>query len=151
MNAHHITALRDHMENCRAASLGSLKADGGHPYVSLVNFALSGEGFPILLLSNLAWHTQNLERDGRGSLLITDVTTIGDALMGQRMTLIGDFEKSADAGNRATYLQKHPEAVTYIDFADFKFWRMIPKQVHVVAGFGRIKTYDAADVFLLPP
>lgn len=149
MTAQLVTALHDQLRNCRSASLGSLLGDGGYPYVSLVNFAIDAAGFPILFLSNLAWHTQNLQRDGRASLLLAELPKAGDALMGARMTIVGTFETLTGSGNRDYYLQRHPEAKDYIDFADFGFWRMTPTLVHVVAGFGRIQTYGAAEVFPL--
>ena len=33
------------------------------------------------------------------------------------------------------------------DFSDFALWRLEPRQVHAVAGFGRIATFTAAQVF----
>ena len=35
----------------------------------------------------------------------------------------------------------------YVDFSDFAFWRMVPEIIHAVAGFGRIETLGADDVF----
>jgi heme iron utilization protein len=149
MTSQPIALLHEHMRRCRTASLGTLKAGDGTPYVSLVNFTIGASGHPLLLLSGLAWHSKNLLEDHRGSLLLADIPNEGDALVGQRMTLIGQFEKSDHEKNREVYLRHHPEAETYVDFGDFGFWQMMPKQVHVVAGFGQIKTYDAEDVFPL--
>ncbi len=149
MTSQPIASLHEHMRRCRTASLGTLTAGDGTPYVSLVNFTIGASGHPLLLLSGLAWHSKNLLEDHRGSLLLAEMPSEGDALVGQRMTLIGQFEKSDDQRNRELYLSKHPAAETYIDFVDFRFWQMMPKQVHVVAGFGHIKTYDAEDVFPL--
>ena len=44
----------------------------GYPYGSFVTFAFNN-GNPICLISGLAEHTKNLERDPRASLLVAEV------------------------------------------------------------------------------
>src|SRR5512138_1383168 len=44
----------------------------GHPFTSLVPFAVSRGGEPLLLLSALAQHTRNVGADARASLLVYD-------------------------------------------------------------------------------
>jgi putative heme iron utilization protein len=39
---------------------------------------------------------------------------------------------------RRRYLNAHPAAEAYADFADFSFFRIRPTATHLVAGFGRI-------------
>jgi putative heme iron utilization protein len=141
-------AARRLLRQTRTAHLGTLMADTGHPYVSLVNVATDPAGTPILLLSSLAWHTKNIARDSRASLLF--VATLdpapADALQGSRVTVLGRMVEAA-AGDRRRYLAQHPQAAEYCDFADFSFWRLDPEQVHAVAGFGRIMTFPAGAVF----
>ena len=54
-----------------SAALGTIDRQTGSPYVSLVNVATSVDNAPVLLLSALARHTQNIESDSRASLLFT--------------------------------------------------------------------------------
>lgn len=67
----------------------------------------------------------------------------GDPQTTLRVTLSGRFapvegEEAAAAGR--AFLACHPYAELYVGFGDFRFWRMEPTRVHIVAGFGR--AYD---------
>src|SRR5437762_6152283 len=61
----------------------------GHPFASIMPYALDAEGRPLFLISSMAMHTQNLEADGRASLLVTQPGTSGDPLAAGRVTLMG--------------------------------------------------------------
>ena len=143
------TAMRQILRRARTCSLSTLSKDDGTPYGSLANIATDVTGNPVLLISKLAWHTQNLSADARASVLVTELPTDGDALVGPRVTVLGRFEPSDDANLRRRYLARHPQAKLYADFADFSFWRMTPSAIHGVAGFGRIETLTPEEVF--PP
>ena len=45
------------------------------------------------------------------------------------------------------YLARHPAAELYAGFGDFAFWRLEPERAHAVAGFGRIETIPADEMF----
>ena len=135
------------LRRARTGTLASLNRDGGVPYASLVNVAADVQGRPILLVSTLAWHTRNLLADGRASVMVAELPAEGDALTGARMTVMGRFVQCADPAVRRRYLARHPAAELYADFGDFAFWRMEPEMVHAVAGFGRIETLTADEVF----
>jgi heme oxygenase (biliverdin-IX-beta and delta-forming) len=141
-------AARRLIRGTQTAHFGTLMAETGHPYVSLVNVATDPVGTPILLLSALAWHTKNIERDRRASTLFVAARPAGqeDALQGLRVTVLGAMVR-APASERRRFLAQHPQAADYCDFADFGFWRLEPEQVHAVAGFGRIMTFAADEVF----
>jgi hypothetical protein len=128
-------------------TLASLHHETGIPYGSLVNVATDVEGQPLLLLSRLAWHTQNLLADPRASLLIAEMPASGDALTGQRVTVLGEFEPYGSAQAMRRYLAHHPEAEGYATFGDFGMWRMKARVIHAVAGFGRIETIEPDEVF----
>jgi heme oxygenase (biliverdin-IX-beta and delta-forming) len=140
-------AVRRLLRRAESACLASLNPEGA-PYASLVNVATDQAGRPLILISRLAWHTRNLIRDERASLLIADPQAQGDRLESARATLIGRFEPVAEDGIGRRYLALHPAAADYADFADFSYWRMAPETVHVVAGFGRIRTFAATDMLL---
>ncbi len=132
------------LRRARTATLASLDRGGGGPYASLVNVATDVDGAPIVLISKLAWHTQNLLADGRGSLMVAELPETGDALTGQRVTVMGRWTEASAARLRRRYLARHPQAEVYVDFGDFSFWRLTPEVIHAVAGFGRIETLSAA-------
>ncbi|MGH7184968.1 MAG: pyridoxamine 5'-phosphate oxidase family protein, partial [Pseudomonadota bacterium] len=61
----------------------------GRPYASLVLVALDDDGSPILLLSDLADHSRNLQADARAALLFDGTAGLADPLTGPRATVLG--------------------------------------------------------------
>ncbi len=113
----------------RAALKGALATVhkvSGHPYASLVLTATDVEGAPILLISKLAVHTQNLGADPRASLLVDATGTEADPMEGARVTLIGALQPTDSPTARARYLARHPSAAGYADFPDFGFFKLSP-------------------------
>jgi putative heme iron utilization protein len=131
---------RSLLRRSRQGALATLMADSGDPYCSLVNVASHPDGSPILLISRLAVHTRNLLGDARVSLM-QDERAEGDPLEGARIMLAGRAEQAAGPDReivRRRYLNAHPSAEAFVDFADFSFFRIRPSGTHLVAGFGRI-------------
>ena len=130
-------------------SLATLAADGS-PFASLVTVATMPAGDPVLLLSRLARHTQNLAADRRASLLlVAPGGEGGDPLSGARLTLTGKVgPPEADPALRRRFLARHGEAAGYADFADFGFYRFVVEGGHLVAGFGRIVSLPPADILV---
>jgi putative heme iron utilization protein len=129
----------------RSGALATLMPPTGDPYCSLVNVATAAEGAPLLLISRLAVHTKNILADPRVSLML-DERKEGDPLQGARVMLMGTAAATDDAEARRRYLARQPEAEMFAGFADFAFYRMELKAVHLVAGFGRIVDLKPQDV-----
>lgn len=142
------TEARLMLRRARVGALGTLARQGGAPYVSVINLATDVAGPPVIFVSGLAWHTQNLRADSRASVMVANLPTEGDALTGPRITVIGRFAEVEDAALKARYAARHPQARTYLEFADFGLWRLEPETIHAVAGFGRIETLKPEEVFL---
>jgi hypothetical protein len=139
------------LREANTASLGTLNRDDGGPYVSVVNMATDPMGWPIVLISRLAWHTLNIMAHPKASILAAELPASGDVLTGSRVSVMGTFEPGDPRSLRHRYLSRHPEAGAYIDFGDFSFWRLRPERIHAVAGFGRIETMPADEVFPAVP
>jgi heme iron utilization protein len=133
--------VQDIIASARQGTLASLMTGTKAPYASLVNVA-SFEGAPILFLSNLAWHTRNIDADSRVSLLLCAGWDNNDPLASPRVSLMGEIAQSNDARVRETYLSQHPNARSYADFVDFRFFRLNVHTAHFVAGFGQIITIE---------
>jgi len=129
-------------------SLATLSKGAGHPYASLVLTATDSDGTPLLLISRLALHTQNLLADARASLLIDATGTEADPMAGARVTLIGSVQPTTSATARARFLARHPSAQGYADFPDFAFYALKPQSAHFIGGFGRIVDVAASDLVL---
>lgn len=135
------------MRAARTATLATL-LDDGTPYASLVKPASDMAGRPVILVSRLAWHTRNLEADGRASLLFAAPAVDGDPLEAARVTAIGRLAPCAGEACAERFLACHPDAAAYAGFSDFSYWRMEVERCHAVAGFGRIETFEAGAVVL---
>lgn len=120
----------------------------GHPFGSLMPYAMDESGRPFVLISGLAMHTQNLEEDPRASLLVTEPSGAEDPLAVGRVTLVGEAGRVVPAelpAIRAAYLARHPKASSWVDFEDFAFWRLEVIDVYFIGGFGAMGWLEARD------
>lgn len=117
----------------------------GYPFASAVPFALDEQHRPFFLISGLAEHTKNLITDCRASFLVQS-SSGQKVLASERVTLVGDakpFEPSPAL--RARSLRYQPESGQYLGFGDFTFFRLSPKSVRYIAGFGQMGWVDEAE------
>jgi putative heme iron utilization protein len=143
-------SVRNLLRASTGASLATVMTDSGAPYASLVMMTTDSSGRPILLLSDLAVHSQNITGSPDVSLLVTtDPTGTQDPLTTARASIQGTLRKINDPACKARYLRTYPQAQGFAGFADFSFYRLDPKRAHLVAGFGEIHWLDA-DRFILP-
>ncbi len=117
----------------------------GYPYGSFVTVAFD-EGNPVFLISGLAEHTKNLERDPRASLLVAESGS-PDPLANGRVTLLGPCTRVEGVGGsaRTTFLAAHPNATYYANFRDFGFWTLHVESIRYIGGYGRMSWVDKAD------
>ena len=142
------STARSMVRGALKGALATVQKGSGHPYASLVLVATDADGTPILLISKLALHTQNLLADPRASLLIDATGTADSPMEGGRVTLIGEIEPATSPTARARFLARHPAAAGYADFPDFGFFALRPEKAHFIGGFGRIVDLPAADLLL---
>jgi putative heme iron utilization protein len=135
-----VELVRELLGRERAAVLATASAElDGHPFASLVPFAVSHAGEPLLLLSALAQHTRNLAADPRACLFVHDAaaaardprTAARAAILGRVQRVTGDGE----ADGRSRYLARHPDARGLLAL-DFALHLLVVERVQVVAGFG---------------
>src|SRR5690242_21489015 len=123
----------------RAGTLATLsRRHPGHPFASVMPYAIDDAGRPLFLISAMAMHTQNLEGDPRASLLVMQPGWDGDPLAAARLTLMGDVRRVPDADMveaRERYLARHERARYWVDFEDFGFWRLAIADLYFVGGF----------------
>ena len=144
------TIAKTLLRSVRAAALATIDRNTGHPFASLVNVATDVDASPLILISRLATHTANLEKDGRGSLLFVSGGR-GDPLAHPRLTVLGRFvpvrrDDGDEPRMRRRFLARHPRSEVYAGFADFSFWRLAVVSAHLNAGFARAADLKAAEV-----
>jgi len=137
-------AARRLVRSALKGALATLDRTTGHPYASLVLVATEPNGAPLFLISRLALHTLNLERDQRASLLIDGTDGLGDPLTGGRVTLTGTVARCDSPTALRRFLARHPGAEGYAGFADFSMHAMTVTGGHYIGGFGRIVDLEPA-------
>ena len=139
----------------RTGTLATLsRRHPGHPFASVMPYALDDAGRPLFLISSMAMHTQNLEADPRASLLVTQPDWTGDPLAAGRLTLMGEARRVPDAdaaSARDRYLARHERARYWADFEDFGLWRLEIADLYFVGGFAAMDWVIAADYAAAPP
>lgn len=139
----------------RTGTLATLsRRHPGHPFASMMPYALDGDGRPLFLISAMAMHTQNLQGDPRASLLVTQPGWSGDPLAAGRLTLLGEARPvpSAEvAAARAVYLARHERARYWADFDDFSLWRLEVADLYFVGGFAAMDWVTATEYRLARP
>lgn len=110
----------------------------GYPFGSITPYLVDHDGSLLILISTLAEHTRNIQHDSRVSLITHDQRDPHIQTQG-RVTVVGNAEIETDrevVGSR--YLRYFPEARTYFEMHDFAFYRIRPKAIRYIGGFGKI-------------
>ena len=142
----HAERARTLIAQIKTGTLCTLAAEPeGYPYGSFVTVGFDG-GDPVVLVSTMAEHTKNLQRDTRASLLVAEGGS-EDPLANGRVTLLGPCARvEGDGGSaRAAFLAAHPNAAYYMDFGDFAFWKLRVESVRYIGGYGRMSWVEAVD------
>lgn len=110
----------------------------GYPFGSVAPFVLDHSGQPIILISSIAEHTQNIIANPKVSLLVFAGNE--DLQASARLTIIGEAKQIGkdDKNFRARYLRYLPQATSYFDMHDFDFYRVEIAHARYIAGFGRM-------------
>ena len=132
----------------RIAHLATLR--GGAPMVSMTLY-LPEETFSAfhVHVSRLAWHTQDMLHDPRVALSIAETDDgRADPFTLMRVTIRGEAEQLSQENPalKTKWLQRFPEQAINFELADFSFWRIAPRDMRFVAGFGRIHNLSAAEL-----
>ncbi|MCO7514550.1 DUF2470 domain-containing protein [Pseudomonas guariconensis] len=121
------------------------KSMPGYPFGSVVPYCLDAQGHPLILISRIAQHTHNLQKDAKCSLLVgerdaEDVQAVG------RLTVMAEARKLTDAtaieAAAERYYRYFPEASNYHKAHDFDFWVLEPVRHRYIGGFGAIHWLD---------
>ncbi len=126
----------------QTAALGTLR--DGAPFVSMVLF-MAEDDFSACYIhaSRLAFHTQDMGRDTRVGLMVSEPEAPGrDPQQLARVSIRGDIaivaKDSPDYDRiRAMYLAKFPASAPLFGFGDFDLYCITPRSARYVAGFAR--------------
>ena len=142
METRYQLSLANLIRGVRIAALGTLR--NGAVQVSMVPYAFA-EDFSVfhILTSELALHTQDMQKDKYISLLISEVDdgredplTLGrvELRCAAEMLPVGEPGYMPAKGR---YLERFPKAAPLFEFGDFRLWRLRLKGGRYVAGFAK--------------
>ena len=120
----------------------------GYPFGSLTPYCLDYQGQPIILISNIAQHTQNISHNHKVSLISHDPQPDNSQASG-RVTYIADALKLDDTDIADRYYRFYPESQGYHQSHDFDFYTLRCVKVRYIGGFGDIH-WISAEQFLTP-
>ncbi|MDD4928775.1 MAG: pyridoxamine 5'-phosphate oxidase family protein [Gallionella sp.] len=123
----------------RYGALSTLsKKLSGYPFGSITPYMVDHDGSLVILISDLAEHTKNIEYDPRVSL-ITHNQSSPEIQMQGRVTLAGNAQRLTDQQTQvARYLRHFPEAEINLSLPGFIFYRIEPVAIRYIGGVGRI-------------
>lgn len=113
-----------------------------YPFGSVAPFVCNQQAEPVILISDIAEHTKNIQQHAKVSLLV--FSGAEDLQANARLTLMGEAIPcdKQDADLRARYLRYLPQAAGYFDMHDFNFYRIRIDHVRYIAGFGRMGWFE---------
>lgn len=125
---------------------------GGYPFGSVTPYSLHRNGEPVILISDIAQHTKNIEADSRVSLTILEHGT-EDVQESPRLTILADAIKLGDVDNDTAnrYYSYFPQSQDYHSTHNFSFYRLTVVKIRYIGGFGEIHWFDPADFTLTNP
>jgi putative heme iron utilization protein len=137
------------VHSARHGALAVLDPETGAPQASRVAVATDLDGTPIILVSSLSGHTSGLMADPRCSLLLGEPGK-GDPLAYPRITLACEAERvergsETHARVAGRFLERHPKAKLYADFADFSYFLLRPQSASLNGGFGKAYRLTGAE------
>lgn len=119
----------------------------GFPYGSAIPHVIDPQGCPVILISELAEHTHNVQVDSRVSYLVSES---GAQLQASgRANLLGHASEMRRDEIQARYLRYHPDGARTLELGGFHFFRIEPQHVRFIEGFGGI--HWIADTAYLAP
>ncbi|MGE4428133.1 MAG: ABC transporter substrate-binding protein [Solirubrobacteraceae bacterium] len=135
------------------STLATLSEDGT-PWASMISHAVLPDGTPVIMVSTLAEHGRNLERDQRASIAVVAHSSGRDPLDQGRVTVAGVVERPTGdelAAAEAAYIAAVPAAALFARFGDFTTWVLRVDRVRWVGGFGTMDSVTADDYVAAEP
>ncbi len=144
------------------STISTAKGLEGFPHGSIVPFAISSDGYPYILIAEIAAHTKNLLKSSKSCLFLSHPSPDGDPQSHWRIGIMGNFTRivsqsriddlspekieeslivsDEEVENMLTrYCHRVPSAESYLKTHNFFFWKMNNiERVRYIAGFGRI-------------
>ena len=123
----------------------------GYPFGSIAPYCADEHGRPVIYISQIAQHTQNILQDSRVSLTVVERNFESDDVQARgRVTCIADARPLEDNEENETHVRERyfryfPSARQYERTHDFVFFRLHIVRVRFIGGFGQIHWIEASE------
>ncbi len=117
----------------------------GYPHASVMPYVIDQKGNIVILISRLAQHTRNVQKDGRVSLFVMEPAQ-PDIQASQRVSLACDASRVEPEQIETVarlYYQQLPHCEGYHSQLDFEFYELKIRHVSFISGFARVTHFDA--------
>lgn len=142
-------------------TVSSHEGIAGSPFGSFVDYVLDDNGLPVLLMNEMSMHTINIEQAGDDPMvtLFTQLSSQTGGIPGKvglqdtsRCSLTGVVKKIPEDCDdidilRMRYSLTHTYADQVMDSPKFDFYRLDPKMIYFVGGFGVSSTWVDVDKY----
>lgn len=125
-----------------------------YPYGSICPFVLTPSGEIIILISEIAAHTKNININQNVSFTVYDQYADNKQRSSRcsimsKATKIGDESESNMAVE--LYTKFFPESKKYFEAHDFNFYKLSAQRVRYIQGFGKINWIEGSDFKAVNP
>jgi hypothetical protein len=117
--------------------------------LGLLPICRDAQAYPLLLISHLAQHTQNLGKDPRCSLTLIR-SEHADVLQWTRLSCLAEVEPVNTGKALERYCRYFPDGRHYHKELNFNLYRLRPKRFYLISGFGSARWYDASRILDTP-
>ena len=116
-----------------------------YPFSSVMPFLMTEEGSIIVYASDITQHSRNMKKHNKVSLCICDGKQ-SDSLANVRITVLGNAEVDAvDDTLQDQYMAIFPQAGSYVQAHDFRFYLISTKCLRYICGFGEVYWFNLED------
>lgn len=128
------------LERCHYGVLATQSTElPGYPFGSLTPYVLDDQFRPIILVSDIAQHTKNINEDSKVSLTVLEEVRDEEKQAHSRVTFIGDAKRvEGDDSIKEKYFRYFPESKSYMEAHGFAFYAITLKRLRYIGGFGKI-------------
>lgn len=134
------------LQTARHAALSYVNSSDGMPAISRIALGLGPDGVPVTLISALSAHHAGLLANPACAFMVGEPGPRGDPLTHPRLMVSAIAEAVPREGLRDGWLREHPKSALYIDFADFHFFRLVPRGALWNGGFGKAARFLPEDL-----
>jgi putative heme iron utilization protein len=126
----------------------------GYPFGSVTPYCTDERCRPVIYISQIAQHTQNILADSRVSLTVVEKTLESDDVQARgRVTCIANARslKEDETQVRERYFRYFPSSRQYEQTHDFVFFRLELVRVRFIGGFGQIHWVEPDEFMVKNP